>query len=405
MIQRLKAAVRNTPTVYRTTKSIANRLQPVLDFTSTHFTRRRGRRFANAGQYFMRTRAAGYIGWVGKGNLGDEALFDAFDRLFTKHTPILYDRHPFELRLHQKFIKRRSSFFDFIALGGGTLFSYRLYYYQVDHAIHSGTPVVTFGSGVEEPVSYENQDVREEFDTLLADWAKLLRDQPYVFVRGPRTAALLNRHGLTNVRVIGDPALTICDPSLRKPRHIVGINLGCDGKMWGKQSDLTATVTATVRHLIESGWQVDFISMDPSDHAIGQAMARDIGSDQFRVRRPAKTSKAVLDQFAECDFVIGQRLHAIILASGMGVPTIALEYRPKVADFMESIDLMPLSIRTDFATVDGLIAMSTDVIARREGISRHLLQRCDAFRKLQREAASLTLGYVSTHLDSIAGKK
>ncbi|MCE9532970.1 MAG: polysaccharide pyruvyl transferase family protein, partial [Planctomycetes bacterium] len=265
-------------------------------------------------------------------------------------------------------------------------------------AINSGLPLITFGTGVEDPVFYQNQQGRDEYNTLMADWAKLLNRQPFVFVRGPRTAALLAGYGLNNVRVIGDPALTICDPQTRRPRRRVGINLGCDGKMWGRQSELNASVNIAVQYLIDAGWDVEFISMEPADYPIGRAMAREIGSDRIHVTRCAKKPSAVLAQLAECDLVIGQRLHAIILGCGLGIPTIALEYRPKVADFMESVDMMPLSVRTDAVTHEGLIAMIDDVLARRETISKQLIERCDAFRQTQREAARLTLEYVESHL-------
>ena len=223
MSYRVKSMIRRNVTIYRTTRSIAHRLQPVIDFTRANFGARRGRRFAKAGDYFRPTLASGYIGWVGNHNIGDEALFDAFQQLFPSHTPLLYDRHPLEMRLHQKFVKRRNRFFDFVALGGGTLFSYRPYYYQVDHAIHNGFPLITFGTGLEDPEFFTSGSQRKEYEQLLSDWAHLLQGQPCLFVRGPRTARVFEKFNLTNVQVIGDPALTICRPHPREPKKRITV--------------------------------------------------------------------------------------------------------------------------------------------------------------------------------------
>src|SRR4051812_12030008 len=75
MIHTIKELARKNETVFRSLKDLKDRAQPARDFLTTHFGNRDGRRFARAGDYFAKKQVAGYIGWVGNGNLGDEALY------------------------------------------------------------------------------------------------------------------------------------------------------------------------------------------------------------------------------------------------------------------------------------------------------------------------------------------
>jgi hypothetical protein len=393
MLYRLKTLVKKNRVAVRASRAVGSRLQPVRDFTSCHLGPRHGRRFRKVTEYLRPTRSAGYIGWVGNGNVGDEALFAVFQKLFPDFAALLYDRHPFELRLHRRLVASKP-FFDFVALGGGTLFSYRPYYYQVDHALNHGRPLMTFGTGVEDPAFYTDAAKRTAYESLLRDWAQRLHGQPRIFVRGPHTAEVLARFGLTETRVIGDPALTLCDPSTRRPGgRRVGINLGCDGQLWGRQDTVEDAVTAAIGYLLDNGWQVEFIAMEPIDHDICRRLARRIGS-RLQVAPLTDSPHTVMDRLAGCDFVIGQRLHAIILAAGLGVPVIAMEYRPKVADFMASVNLLPLSIRADRITKDRLISAIEDVTSRLDPLSQHLVTTGDQFRRLQQAAAAETLAAI-----------
>jgi polysaccharide pyruvyl transferase WcaK-like protein len=50
---------------------------------------------------------------------------------------------------------------------------------------------------------------------------------------------------------------------------------------------------------------------------------------------------------AGLDAFVGERLHSVVLASLTGVPVAMLDYQPKCADFMSSLDLTDCSLRTD----------------------------------------------------------
>jgi polysaccharide pyruvyl transferase WcaK-like protein len=56
---------------------------------------------------------------------------------------------------------------------------------------------------------------------------------------------------------------------------------------------------------------------------------------------------------SRCRVFIGMKLHAVILAVAAGVASIAIEYRPKLADYMESIGALDSCVRIDaLPTID-----------------------------------------------------
>jgi hypothetical protein len=387
MLYQLKNSLRKNKFLFQRIKAAADLSRPAIDFCTTHFGSRIGRRFDRASQYLTKNNIAGYIGWAGNGNMGDEALYEAFHLLFPNFSVLLYDRHPFELQLHRRFIAREP-FYNFVALGGGTLFSYRPYFYQVDHALNHKHPLMTFGVGVEDPSFCKDERARAEQDELLRDWARLLKNQPWIFVRGPRTARVLNHFGLENVKIIGDPALSICKPRI-KPRRtrLVGINVGCDGTMFGSQEQVNDAIVQTAIYLLDRGWSIEFLPMHKTDYHIGLSLARRLNSDRVSVLKPRRNPTELLASISHYDFLIGQRLHAVILACGLGIPSIGLEYRPKMGDFLESVGLPQFSLRTDLVTANHLISLIKEIDLKHELLTRQLIARCDEYRLLQRDAA------------------
>lgn len=52
----------------------------------------------------------------------------------------------------------------------------------------------------------------------------------------------------------------------------------------------------------------------------------------------------LIQQLSQLDVMLGTRLHAVILAAGLGIPTVAIEYAPKVMGFMAEIQQQGRSI-------------------------------------------------------------
>ena len=79
--------------------------------------------------------------------------------------------------------------------------------------------------------------------------------------------------------------------------------------------------------------------------------------------------------------VLAQRLHVAVLAAAAGVPFVMIDYQPKCADFVASVDADEASIRTDEVTADRLeelvLSVATnDLLAAGLPARRAAMARC-----------------------------
>ncbi|HEX4123383.1 MAG TPA: polysaccharide pyruvyl transferase family protein [Tepidisphaeraceae bacterium] len=382
-------------------QALRRRVDPGLHLTNIHLGRRTGRRFARAGNYFTRNRVAGYIGWVGNGNIGDEAIFAVFRRLFPRHQALLFDREPIEISLHRRFVSGEP-FHDFVTVGGGTLFSFRCYYYQLDAAMRSGAPVWTFGTGLDDPELMKSNGgepcapKQREHMALLRDFVGLLKDVPLVTVRGPRTARVLQGLGLWGAQVIGDPALSACEPGDLPGRRRAAINLAMvKDRAHPEMMRVISAFRGAVSYLLDKGWHVDFVPTARGDRYMGKKLVRQFFSDRVQVLPELASPRRFIDRMATYDLVIGERLHSLVLSAGSGVPCIGLEYSPKCRDFMESIGMERFCLDSDELTAHTLIAAIDEADDTSAELNRTLNERCSAYRRMQRDAAAQVAKLVS----------
>jgi polysaccharide pyruvyl transferase WcaK-like protein len=64
-----------------------------------------------------------------------------------------------------------------------------------------------------------------------------------------------------------------------------------------------------------------------------------------------------IDLLASAEVVVGERLHACILAAAVSTPFVGIEYRPKLRDFAESVGRADLVLKTDLLTGGSLTEM------------------------------------------------
>ena len=76
----------------------------------------------------------------------------------------------------------------------------------------------------------------------------------------------------------------------------------------------------------------------------------------------------------EADLMIGMRLHASIVATSLGIPTVAIGYMPKVRDYMEEIGEGDLCVEVDEVTTTRLIGLVEGVLEEYERVSLRLVK-------------------------------
>lgn len=185
----------------------------------------------------------------------------------------------------------------------------------------------------------------------------------------------------------------------QRARAIVG--LGCisptsvklDGNVIGLKSLKRDDYVAVARELIAAGFDVTlFTNGAPEDEAfLAEIRAIFALGPDLRVRIadrpmvPADLARTV----ASCDVLVASRLHALIVGHSYAVPTVALEWDPKVRAFMDRIG------RTGYCLSSGDQGATRIVdfvsAAHAEGVAAEEVQRIknEALREVARLVSAL----------------
>ncbi|MGE2729245.1 polysaccharide pyruvyl transferase family protein [Mycolicibacterium vaccae] len=299
-----------------------------------------------------------YLGWQGRGNLGDDAIYDAVRAQLAGATFI---DQPVLLREYLSAVatrRTRSIRQGAQVIGGGTLLGRRHWRRLATRGMRWTRRCGSYaiGAGVEDPVftGRKSGSGRAELER----WVPLLSQFRTVSVRGPRSAELLADAGF-DARVSGDPALLLPAPEVAAEDGLIGVNLGFGDDLWGHDPAAVAEEMRTaVQHLATRGHRFVGILMNAADERWTSIALRDVSAP---IVHPPDARTAA-QQLARCSLTIVSRLHAGILAAVSATPTIALEYQPKCRDFALSIDDERSLLRTDKVTSTALIDKATDTL-------------------------------------------
>lgn len=335
-----------------------------------------------------RRRRLAYIGADDMSNLGDRAMLDVHKEFFTEWELLQYPSGTRNrlLKAYQQLYRQPPV--EAVFLGGGTLVGRDAYlrrlraFYDLFHEL----PMFSLGVGVEDP---EFGHGRTSWDQL-TEWATILRQFHFVGVRGPRSRQILNQLEV-NATVIGDSALALAQANPTPPSPgLIGLNAGWVNSLWGDDlSKVLLTLTAYGKGLADSGYRLRVFTTWAGDIDICRELANEIGSGaEFVV---PESPHSVITAVRECEVVVGLKLHAVVLAAAAYVPTVMLDYRPKCADFHDSIGMSEYTIRTDQVT-DGWLSERVDkLLTTQSQVSRHLDQRVKSLASKLQSAAQQTI--------------
>lgn len=269
-------------------------------------------------------------GYYGFGNTGDEAIALAITRELKKqgHTPVLLSNTPEETarlygcesvaRMNPAALLSTLSSAGLLLSGGGGLLQDKtsarnLSYYLgiIRMARMLGKRAMVFNQSIG-PLTPAGE---KKVAAALRGLRLMVRD------RGSLDS--LRRMGL-EAELGGDPALLL-EPTPGIARDPFTVIIAPRGDV----GDSLPALRRTVKRLREKGRRVVALSFMP-DH--DDSAARSLDADELI---STKDPQVALDAIAASGFVIGVRLHAVILAAAAGVPFCGVAYDPKITGFCQ----------------------------------------------------------------------
>ena len=336
-------------------------------------------------RYFIPFRKRiGYIGWLGYENLGDEAMYYAFKKLY-KNFNVLPFKHTYKIRLYESITSRK--IYNSVFLGGGTFINSdgsSLRNLKIAQQRYKG--IYIWGSGVRNPCFWE--DIHR-YKNCFTEWADLLNKCQYVGVRGPLSKQLLDCNGYLNSEILGDPALSLSRNVIIRKRKMkkLGINIGIsNGYVWGNEGEILDFVVEFAALMIQKGWKVTFLPVWSKDLAyIEEAVSKLNGKADIFYQYSSITS--TLDFLQGCDIFVGEKLHSVILAMCAYTPSVMLEYRPKCLDFMASMGLERFNMRTDRLSMYKLLDNLEELSSKSDVFQDEMSSKILFYKNRQRERA------------------
>lgn len=314
----------------------------------------------------------GYIGALGDGNLGDEAMFTAAQRLYPAFELVTLLSTWREAELAGKGLSG-PDFFQGIILGGGTLIS-PYWLPAIAHAQEQGCRSWTLGSGI------GSSGFGDEAAVSLDGWAESLKQMSGVGLRGPRSLDTARTLGIGNAEQIGDlaAALALDAPQQPHARRKIVVNIAASPDDTRIPAEIPAlnAVANYLRLADQFGDEIVGVAMHRTDGGPTRRVLDAAGLEHISVQLP--TDFAAFAKWVDgAHFTLSVRLHSAILAANLGIPSVSLGYRDKNLDFMQSIGQqrwhMPLETASLDQVTDVIKAMEVEAIGLRTDIHAQML--------------------------------
>lgn len=296
----------------------------------------------------------GYLGWVGYGNYGDDVIFKTLESTFNQFPLKIADAvSVFETIVRRKRVEKNMSAY---MLGGGTLIFRSQYIGPVEELVADKKALFCFGTGVADTDYWKKSLESKQVDTISERWVSVLKQFEYIGVRGPLSKLMLETEGISDVEVIGDSALALGRHTnvCRHEGKIIGISVGAHDPVEGGQDVINDVLERFVATRSLEGFKIRFLQFSPMDYVHAKKISDGAGLVGAEFVSFDGNISSFSNAIADCDFVVGERLHSVVIAAAFGVPFVALSYQPKCVDFAQSIDCEEYLLSIDGLSFDGL---------------------------------------------------
>lgn len=334
-------------------------------------------------------------GYFGCGNLGDDAILQAFAgaaaergyemRVLSGNVEMVMRRYGLQgvHRLDHGRIKEAIDEADALVFPGGSIFqdvtsvrSVAYYSNLVKMAKKSGKRVALLGQGL--------GSLNRFLGRRMAQAA--LAQADVIVLRDQASLSVLQSLGIkTRVQTAADLAYLLPEPKISDESQSFGVGgmktVGLAPRPWGndKGRHVVKVFGELAQIMNKNGFMPVMIEMDSnSDRAIIQAISKQQGGKVPELKN-IETPAQLQQRLARMESVIAMRLHAGILAATVGVPPYMVSYDPKVTAFANSLGF-PAPPKIEGLTAERLFDGFQSFIKDRE-------RTAESVRKMRAEMA------------------
>ncbi len=357
-------------------------------------------------------------GYYGFGNNGDDSILSAIISSLRERCPnikiMVLSKNPEETaRLYSVDTADRFDFFvikqmlkrtKLLISGGGSLLqditsTKSLYYYLmiIRMAKKAGAKVMVFANGIG-PITKKKNIKRVKnnikyIDAITLRESSSLRELKRIAGRD------------VSARVTADPVFTVDIPEGNHIDEVIaraGIEPGqkffvITVRDWNSSDRHIERKIAEFSNYVFSKYNiVPFIV--PMQSKFDRDISEDIDvrlSFPHGVCRNSYHHDILMGIIARAEFVLGMRFHSLVYAVKAGVPSIALDYDPKVASFMETLQ-MKYKIKVENIDVEKLCSFADEILENRTNLRAELLEKEKGLEILAEENINTAIELIKT---------
>lgn len=302
-------------------------------------------------------------GYYGFNNAGDDTVLYGIISSLKNHDPqvdlAVLSNNPKETeqlfgitafnRWNIKEITRELKQADLLLMGGGSLLQDATSPRSVIYYLG----IVTLAKLLKKPVVFYAQGIGPITKNFSKQLIKMIVDKvDIITVRDHQSGEDLKSLGVKKapIHVTADPALIIppsqipleIGESITAEYHVdnkkktVGISV----RDWKNEKRYKKEIAKMADQFISMDWNVIFIPMQyPSDVSASKEILKEMNNTGAVLIEKQLGFKEIISLIGNMDFVLGMRLHSIILAAVMNVPFVGISYDPKIDRFVERIGM------------------------------------------------------------------
>jgi polysaccharide pyruvyl transferase CsaB len=233
---------------------------------------------------------------------------------------------------------------DLLLMGGGSLLqdatsprSVMYYLGIVQTAKLLGKPVIFFAQG---------------FGPITHPFSKAL---VRIIVNKVDTITVRDQQSAQDMESLGvnRPIIITADPAVAIDPHDIDLRLAqkwlaltdkpkvmISTRKWKHEETYKQEIAKMADEMLRQGWMVYFLPMQfPADIVPSQDIMKYMNEPGSQLLTERMNFNEIISFIGNMDFVIGMRLHSLIIAAVLGVPFVGISYDPKIDRFLERVGM------------------------------------------------------------------